>query len=66
LIIIASILQRLDIDESEWLMTVKHFHHRFYRMIGKLQRLEQVCHDMGQYWLKGLASAKALYLNQAT
>jgi len=60
---ITPILQRLAIDEKEWLMSVKHFHSRFYRMIGKLSCLQQACRQMGQSWLKGLGAVKALYIN---
>jgi len=60
---ITSILQRLAIDEKEWLMSVKHFHSRFYRMIGKLRCLQQACRHMGQSWLKGWGAVKALYIN---
>jgi len=60
---ITPILQRLAIDEKEWLMSVKHFHSRFYRMIGKLTCLQQACRHMGQSWLKGLGAVKALYIN---
>jgi len=60
---ITRILQRLAIDEKEWLMSVKHFHSHFYRMIGKLSCLRQACRHMGQSWLKGLGAVKALYIN---
>jgi len=53
----------LAIDEKEWLVSVKHFHSRFYRMIGKLTCLQQACCHMGQSWLKGLGAVKALYVN---
>jgi len=63
---ITPILQRLAIDESQWLNSVKHFHSRFYRMIGQLPRLQQACRAMGQCWLKGLGVVKALYVNPTT
>jgi len=61
---ITPILRRLSIDESQWLNSVKHFHSRFYRMIGQLHTLQQACRTMGQSWVKGFSAAKALYLNQ--
>ena len=60
---ITPILERLAIDEKEWLMSVKHFDSRFYRMIGKLTCLQQACRHMGQSWLKGFRAVKALYIN---
>jgi len=63
---ITPILQRLSIDESQWLNSVKHFHSRFYRMIGQLHTLQQAYRTMGQSWVKGFSAAKALYLNQTS
>ncbi len=60
---ITPILQRLDIDQAQWLVSVKYFHSRFYRMIGKLSCLQQACRHMGQSWLKGLGAVKALYVD---
>ncbi len=55
------ILQRLNIDAGEWSDGVKYFGHRFPRLAGSLDRLEQAVTQLGQRWCQGRGHAKRLF-----
>ena len=47
------ILQRLDIDNRQWLREMQYYGRWYYRAVGSVQALERYCQHLGQQWLKG-------------
>ncbi len=55
------ILQRLNITPEQWLKTSCNIERNFYRAIGPITKLEQLCEKLQQNWLHGKAACRALY-----
>ncbi len=51
------ILERLQIDERQWLPSVKHFGRRFCRAAGTLESLQRLIDQLEVSWLKGIRAA---------
>jgi REP element-mobilizing transposase RayT len=62
---IAPILQRLQLNEREWLTNVTHFGSRFYKVIGKIDAIKRFSQHLEQRWLQGLSQCSRLYRQQA-
>ena len=58
---LAPILQRLKINENNWIEGIEHYGSYFYRVVGALHRLKEECTKQGRHWLKGQRAAKMLY-----
>lgn len=58
---IKPILLKLGIQQDNWVDSVKHFSHRFYRVVGSVEKIKQQCQHMQQKWLRGLTASQALY-----
>ena len=58
---LSPILQRLEINEHEWVDGVEHFGRRFYRVIGLLRHMVTEQIEQGKRWLKGQGAVKQLY-----
>ena len=58
---IAPILQRLEINESEWVDGVEHYGQRFYRVVGLVRHVITERIAQGKHWFKGQRAAKLLY-----
>ena len=58
---ILPILERLQVNESEWVNTVNHFGRRFYRVIGPIEAVRKIGKRINHRWLKGLLQCEKLY-----
>jgi len=55
-------LQRLNLNQKQWLVQVKAFGSSYYRAIGALDAMKEKAKQLGQRWLKGVGVIKELYL----
>ncbi len=55
------ILQRLKITPEQWLKTSCNIERDFYRAIGPITKLNQLCEKLQQNWLHGKTACRALY-----
>ena len=55
------ILQRLDLNETEWIDSLKNFRQRFFHAIGHMQKLSSYARRRKTHWVKGIGSAKRMY-----
>ena len=62
---LAPLLQQFSLNEKQWLHTVTHFQHRFFRVAGPLAALKQLSTTLNLHWLKGVAAARQVYLAPA-
>jgi REP element-mobilizing transposase RayT len=62
---IAPILERLQLNEREWLTNVTHFGSRFYKVVGKIEAIRCFSQQLKQSWLQGLSQCKNLYSTHA-
>jgi putative transposase len=58
---IAPILERLQLNDREWLSNVTHFGSRFYKVVGKIDAIRHFSQQLKQSWLQGLWQCKKLY-----
>ena len=58
---LAPILQRLEINQDQWVDGVAHYGRRFYRVVGSLGHLVNETINQGLCWLKGQQTAKILF-----
>ena len=63
---IMPILDRLKIDESEWLNTVSHYGHRFYRIVGPIELIRKISRKVNRNWFKGMFHCEKLYKKRVT
>jgi hypothetical protein len=61
---IAPILQRLQLNEREWLNNVTYFGNRFYKVVGKIDAIRDFSRQLKQSWLQGLSQCSKLYRMQ--
>ena len=57
---IAPVLERLGIEEKQWLPTVKHFGSRFCWAAGCVESLREFSRSVGASWLKGMGRDRRL------
>ena len=55
------ILQRLDLNETEWIASLKNFRHRFFQAIGHIHKLNSYARRRKKHWVRGIGSSKSLY-----
>ncbi len=58
---IPPLLQRLNIDTKQWINASAHLERDFYRAIGPIEKLNQLCEKLQKRWLHGTAACTALY-----
>ena len=58
----APILNRLGIDEGEWVKSVQHYGSLFSYRIGVHEMLQATAHKMKNKWVKGAKVAKKLFM----
>ena len=58
---IAPILQRLKVNDSQWVDGVEHYGKRFYRVVGLIRHVVKERIKQGKCWFKGQRAAKLLY-----
>ena len=52
------ILDRLDLDQANWLRTVSGYRGLFHRVAGKSEQLLAAARKVGQQWFRGLSSSR--------
>ncbi|MDH5327023.1 MAG: hypothetical protein OEZ68_21420 [Gammaproteobacteria bacterium] len=56
------LLQKLDLNQENWLENIKQFERRFFNAVGHPQRLRSISESMeGRSWFKGINRCEALY-----
>lgn len=45
-------LQRMSVDERDWLMDIRHYGRRYFRAVGSVESLCKYCKHLGQQWLR--------------
>ncbi len=58
---ISPILNRLGVNEKEWVKQVNCFGRSYFRFVGSAEKLQQLSVSMGQWWMQGVGPAKQLY-----
>ena len=58
---LASILERLSINQDNWLITVKHLGHRFPHVMGALEKIKDYAVLVGQSWVRGQSCCANAY-----
>ena len=55
------ILQRLGVNEANWVTNTQHFGSRFYRALGRVNQIRKLAMAADQNWIQGLSSARHFY-----
>lgn len=55
------ILQRLGVDQENWVTNTQHFGKRFYRALGRINQIKRLARRTGQQWIHGLSRAASFY-----
>ena len=56
------LLQKLDLNQENWLDNVRHFERRFFNAVGRPQRMRSISDAMeGRSWFKGVNRCESLY-----
>jgi len=55
------ILQRLDIDPSNWVYLTKNFEHPFKNLVGAAHHVRQACDAIGKNWVHGISQCAKLF-----
>ena len=58
---LASILERLSLNLDNWLTTVKYFGHRFPKVMGTLDKIQDYAARVGQSWVRGQSCCASAY-----
>ena len=58
---LASILERLSLNQDNWLTTVKYFGHRFPKVMGTLDNIKDYAAKVGQAWVRGQSCCASAY-----
>jgi len=55
------ILQRLGLNEKNWVKNVKHFESRFKSLVGGVEKLNDLADKLGVQWIRGKRACEGLY-----
>ena len=58
---IQPILQKLGVNEANWVNNTQHFGSRFHRALGRVSQIRQLANRTGSKWIAGLTAAKQFY-----
>ncbi len=58
---ISPILERLGVDQSNWVTNTRYFGNRFYRGVGRLNQLKRLAAITGQCWVQGKNQVDQFY-----
>ena len=58
---IAPILERLEINETEWVSSTEFFREKFRRIVGTEERLKKAAKRAKKSWFHGIRAARALF-----
>ena len=56
-----NILQRLEIDEDDWLYMTQNFERRFKLLVGAMNSLRAACEKLGYQRIPGRSAIEALF-----
>ncbi len=59
---LASIFERLNLNQQNWLGQVQGYHSNFHRAVGNLEAILEKTRQLKQHWMKGIRSIKQLYI----
>jgi len=59
---LASVFERLNIDQKNWLNQVQAYDSNYYRAVGCFEKLREQTLAIKQNWLKGINAVRELYL----
>ena len=55
------IIQRLGLDQKQWLEMIQHFGRRYRRAAGAVDKLQAFGQKLGRYWLQGIGASQQFY-----
>ena len=55
------IIQRLGLDQKQWLEMIQHFGRRYRRTAGAVDKLQAFGQKLGRYWLQGIGTSQQFY-----
>jgi len=55
-----AVLKQIGLNEPQWLIQVRGIESRYWRAVGTADSLVRLAERLGQQWMRGLVSAKAL------
>ncbi|MEX2488427.1 MAG: transposase [Pseudomonadales bacterium] len=55
------ILEKLQVDQENWVSNTQHFGSRFYRAVGRINQIRRLARRTGLQWIKGLSQSAAFY-----
>lgn len=55
------ILQRLGVNEDNWVKNTRYFGNRFGRVLGRIDQIKKLADTLNQKWLSGVRQAEAFY-----
>ncbi len=58
---IQPILQKLGVQQDNWVKQVQHFGRQFGRIVGPIDLLASMSDKLGKWWLRGTSSCRCLY-----
>lgn len=58
---LAPILNRLNLNKENWLITTTYFGNRFHRISGRVNQMLAAAKKAGQHWFQGLGFSKQAY-----
>lgn len=58
---LAPLLDRVNLDQGSWILAMKQFGKRFYRIAGQAQKMLNAARSIGQKWVQGLSFSRAIY-----
>jgi len=58
---VPSLLLRLNVSETNWIDTVRHFRGGFHDYVGPAEALQRRGESLGRRWLKGIRVCRALW-----
>ena len=60
---LTSVLERLNINQDNWLYQIKGYGNHYYRAVGPMTALINYADKLKLKWLKGVTSIRSLYLS---
>jgi len=58
---ILPVLQRLGVNEHNWVNNTQHFGSRFHRALGRINRIRQFAAQVDQKWISGFSQSAEFY-----
>jgi len=59
---IRPVLQKLGVQEDNWVTGTQQLGRRFYRALGRTSKLKRLADRTGLQWIHGMTQANAFYL----